>query len=390
MADPIADNADFAVDELKRKARRRLVGAIVLALAAATLLPLLLEQEQKPLGDDVSIQIPPVDGGKFVSRLNGNQGKEEAPDAARNAGVIKAVPPADGAPAAPAPTAPPDAAGTAATPTEATPAAGSPAVPAPSPVDTEPRVAAPNGDADAKANAKPAPRAEPKPQPKAESKQQPKAETKAQPKAETKAQPKAEPKPPAKAEAKPQPKAEITAQPKAEVAAQPKAEITAQPKAEITAQPKAEITPQPKAEITLQPKAETTPQPKAEVAPAAVDVKPELAAATPAATAASSPPPAAEAVAGVAPPPASAPATESPKVQGYVVQLGAFTDNYGANALASKLRKSGYPAYTEPVETGRGTLWRVRVGGYPTRQAAAAVRNRLKTDGHDGVVAAAK
>ena len=39
MADPVADNADFAVDELRRKARRRLVGAIVLALAAATILP---------------------------------------------------------------------------------------------------------------------------------------------------------------------------------------------------------------------------------------------------------------------------------------------------------------------------------------------------------------
>ena len=35
MAERIADNADLAVDELKRRARRRLVGAIVLALAAA-------------------------------------------------------------------------------------------------------------------------------------------------------------------------------------------------------------------------------------------------------------------------------------------------------------------------------------------------------------------
>ena len=67
----IAENADLAVDELKRKARRRLVGAIVLALAAAIILPLLLEQEPKPLGDDVSVQIPPVDEGKFVNRLTG-------------------------------------------------------------------------------------------------------------------------------------------------------------------------------------------------------------------------------------------------------------------------------------------------------------------------------
>ena len=61
---------DLAVDELKRRARRRLVGAIVLALAAAVLLPLLLESEPKPLGDDVSIQIPPIDNGKFVNPLS--------------------------------------------------------------------------------------------------------------------------------------------------------------------------------------------------------------------------------------------------------------------------------------------------------------------------------
>src|SRR5205085_2272226 len=65
-----SDAPDLAVDELRRKARRRLVGAIVLALAAAVALPLLLENEPKPLGDDVSIQIPPVDTGRFVNPLS--------------------------------------------------------------------------------------------------------------------------------------------------------------------------------------------------------------------------------------------------------------------------------------------------------------------------------
>ena len=67
------DSEDPAVDELKRRARRRLVGAIVLALAAAVILPLLLESEPKPFGDDISIQIPPVDSGKFVSGLSPGQ-----------------------------------------------------------------------------------------------------------------------------------------------------------------------------------------------------------------------------------------------------------------------------------------------------------------------------
>lgn len=62
--------ADPAVDELKRRARRRLVGAVVLALAAAVLLPMLLESDPKPLGNDVSIQIPPIDQGKFITSLS--------------------------------------------------------------------------------------------------------------------------------------------------------------------------------------------------------------------------------------------------------------------------------------------------------------------------------
>ena len=74
MAERIADNAELIVDEMKRKARRRLVGAVVLALAAAIVLPMLLEKEPQPLGDDVSVQIPPVDEGKFVNRLTGKTG----------------------------------------------------------------------------------------------------------------------------------------------------------------------------------------------------------------------------------------------------------------------------------------------------------------------------
>src|SRR4029453_16879138 len=79
----MADPADVNVDELRRRARRRLVGAIVLALAAAVFVPMLLESDPKPLGEDVSVRIPPVDDGKFVNRLNdtskGPSGKTTAP-----------------------------------------------------------------------------------------------------------------------------------------------------------------------------------------------------------------------------------------------------------------------------------------------------------------------
>ena len=70
---------DVNVDELRRRARRRLVGAIVLALAAAVIVPMLLESDPKPLGEDVSVRIPPVDDGKFVNRLN--DGKAAPKDA---------------------------------------------------------------------------------------------------------------------------------------------------------------------------------------------------------------------------------------------------------------------------------------------------------------------
>jgi len=239
MADPIADNADLAVDELKRKARRRLIGAIVLALAAATILPLLLEQEQKPLGDDVSVQIPPVDNSKFVNRLGGGKAKDALPGA-------KADPVA---------------------------------APAPRPAPETP--------------------------------------------------------PPASPAAPPAPAVAVAPPPSAVAAALP---------------------------------------------PSAVAVAP--------------PPPAAAASPAPAPPEArpttGAQAAEPANSEGFVVQLGAFTDNYGANALANKLKKIGYPAYTESVETSRGTLWRVRVGRYPSREAAVEARAKLKADGHNGMVAAAK
>lgn len=42
----------------KKRARRRLVGAVALALAAAVGLPMLLDSEPRPLGGDIAIQIP--------------------------------------------------------------------------------------------------------------------------------------------------------------------------------------------------------------------------------------------------------------------------------------------------------------------------------------------
>ncbi len=272
MVDRTAVNADLAVDELKRKARRRLIGAIVLALAAAIVLPLLLENEPKPLGDDVSVQIPPVDGGKFVNRLTGRFGDAKSP--------AKSDTKADAATASK-----PDTPG----------ADGATSIPA-----TAPAAA-----------------------PAAASGTEPSAPTKVAP-------------------------------PKKSLAEAEQRVLS--PASKPVARPEAKPAPDVKGDTRTAPAAATAPAP----APGASAPKAE-------------------------------PAADPTKADGFVVQLAAFADDKGANALANKLKKGGYAtAYVEPVETSRGTLWRVRVGGFGSRPDAEAARAKLKTDGYAGIVAPAK
>ena len=61
MARPISDEEL----QLKKRARRRLVGAIVLVTAVAVILPMVLDSEPKPVSQNVDIQIPPPDAGEF-------------------------------------------------------------------------------------------------------------------------------------------------------------------------------------------------------------------------------------------------------------------------------------------------------------------------------------
>lgn len=256
----MSDSREPQLDELRRRARRRLVGAVVLALAAAVLVPMLLESDPKPLGEDVAVKIPPIDDGRFVSKV-GEKGKavETAPATKSEA---KAPPKVELAP-------PPSAATTA--------------------------VEAPKGP------------------------------------------------PPASAGAPSEPSAE-----------QSKALASAEQRVLAPPQKPAASTP---------------------AKPAAAPMPPKEAAPPP--TPAAKPEPAAK-------------VADADKAGGYAVQLAAFVDDKGANALAGKLKKAGYSAYTEPYETTRGTLWRVRVGPYPSRDAAEGVRTKLKDEGHNGIIATAK
>jgi len=228
--------ADLNVDELRRRARRRLIGAIVLALVAATVVPMLLEREPKPLGEEVSVKIPPIDDGKFVNRLTDASKRE--PLSAGSAKVESGTDPLRTDAAPPAPQAP------------RKPLA-----------EAEQRVLAPSAKSPAPTGASAASA-------------------------------------PAKADA-----------------------------------------PVP---------------PKSEASPGGEAAKSETA------------------------------------KEGFAVQLAAFADDKGANALANKLKRTGYPAYTESLTTSKSTLWRVRVGPYPSRDAAGAARTKLKDDGYNGIVAPAR
>ena len=88
------------------------------------------------------------------------------------------------------------------------------------------------------------------------------------------------------------------------------------------------------------------------------------------------------------PTPATATAEGASAATGYVVQIAAFSDRYGANALAAKLKRDGFPGYTETVTTDKGTtLHRVRVGPYASRDAADAALVKLKAAGFNGLIA---
>lgn len=87
--------ADSAEDStLKRRARRRLIGAIALVLLAVIVLPMVFDAERKPADADISIQIPNQDAA--VAK----KGVVTTPGAAADAGAQKAGP--DGAAGKPA------------------------------------------------------------------------------------------------------------------------------------------------------------------------------------------------------------------------------------------------------------------------------------------------
>lgn len=95
------------------------------------------------------------------------------------------------------------------------------------------------------------------------------------------------------------------------------------------------------------------------------------------------PPPSATA-AKTEPKPALVP--DSPRGEGWVVQLGSFASRENAERLAGRVEQQGFAVYLEPLERGGRTLYRVRVGPEPSRTAAEALEKRLVAAGFKGQV----
>ncbi|HEU0187175.1 MAG TPA: SPOR domain-containing protein [Gallionellaceae bacterium] len=126
--------------------------------------------------------------------------------------------------------------------------------------------------------------------------------------------------------------------------------------------------------------ADAQPASAAAIAPL-LDARPAPAGATPA----TKPQPVPQARAVTPPKPAAKPAEKSAGVphSGFGVQVGAFANADSARHLKDQLAKQGYNAYTEKI----GNKIRVRVGSYPSHDAADKVRRKLEAKGlHPNVV----
>jgi len=69
MRNKMAKQLSDEEQNLRRKARRRLIGAFALTLAVVVILPMVLDSEPKPTGHDIDLHIPAADEvGEFVPK----------------------------------------------------------------------------------------------------------------------------------------------------------------------------------------------------------------------------------------------------------------------------------------------------------------------------------
>lgn len=75
----------------------------------------------------------------------------------------------------------------------------------------------------------------------------------------------------------------------------------------------------------------------------------------------------------------SAPKPASHGEMPWTVQAGSFSQEDNAEALAAKLRGLGYPAYVSKFNDGKRVHYRVRVGGFTSRDAAQSKADEIRS-----------
>ena len=78
--------------------------------------------------------------------------------------------------------------------------------------------------------------------------------------------------------------------------------------------------------------------------------------------------------------------TAADTTKGFVVQLGAFSDQLKAKQQQENLASNGFKAYTETLKIDNNEVTRVRIGPFTARSAAENEIIKLKKIGLDGVV----
>lgn len=80
-------------------------------------------------------------------------------------------------------------------------------------------------------------------------------------------------------------------------------------------------------------------------------------------------------------------ADKAPKAgEGFVIQLGAFSDAEKLAALKAKMKSAKVTVFTEEVQTSTGKLTRLRAGPYKTREQADKALAAIKKAGVEGKV----
>lgn len=86
------DTSADAELQLKKRARRRLVGAIALALLAVIVLPMVMDREPRPVGQDIQVRIPSQDAPSLAARVMPDKAVVSPLPAAEPKSVAEPVP----------------------------------------------------------------------------------------------------------------------------------------------------------------------------------------------------------------------------------------------------------------------------------------------------------